>query len=104
MATPQEIETAEPTELVYVPSNSWAPVVVAAGITLILIGFFKGWSLWVVGAFILLLGLRSWWKPLERRDRGHAPRAALRHGRDPGRAGPPPALSRRARRSSCRAL
>jgi hypothetical protein len=62
MATPGEIETAEPTELVYVPNNSWAPVLVAAGITLILIGFFKGWSLWVAGAFILLLGLRSWWK------------------------------------------
>jgi len=58
----REIETAEPTELIYVPGNSWAPVIVAAGITLILIGFFKGWSLWVIGAFILLLGLRSWWK------------------------------------------
>jgi hypothetical protein len=62
MAGARDIETAEPTELVYVPNNSWAPVIVAAGITLILIGFFKGWSLWVIGAFILLLGLRSWWK------------------------------------------
>ena len=61
MATPDEIETAEPTELVYVPNNSWAPVIVAAGITLILVGFFKGWFLWAVGAFILLLGLRAWW-------------------------------------------
>ena len=26
-----------------------------------MIGFFKGWFLWVVGAFILLLGLRAWW-------------------------------------------
>ena len=61
MATPNDIETAEPTELVYVPNNSWAPVIVAAGITLILVGFFKGWFLWAVGAFILLLGLRAWW-------------------------------------------
>ena len=30
MATPDEIETAEPTELVYVPNNSWAPVIVFA--------------------------------------------------------------------------
>ena len=22
---------------------------------------FKGWFLWVVGAFILFLGLRAWW-------------------------------------------
>ena len=43
------------------PNNSWAPVIVAAGITLILVGFFKGWFLWAVGAFILLLGLRAWW-------------------------------------------
>jgi len=61
MATANEIETAEPTELVYVPNNSWAPVIVAAGITLILVGFFKGWFLWAVGAFVLLLGLRAWW-------------------------------------------
>jgi len=61
MAAPNDIETAEPTELVYVPNNSWAPVIVAAGITLILVGFFKGWFLWAVGAFILLLGLRAWW-------------------------------------------
>ena len=38
MAAPNDIETAEPTELVYVPNNSWAPVIVAAGITLILVG------------------------------------------------------------------
>ena len=62
MSPSRDIESAEPTELVYVPTNSWAPVLVAAGITLILIGFFKGWSLWVAGALILVLGLRSWWK------------------------------------------
>jgi hypothetical protein len=61
MAAANDIETAEPTELVYVPNNSWAPVIVAAGITLILVGFFKGWFLWAVGAFVLLLGLRAWW-------------------------------------------
>ena len=61
MTPVRDIEGAEPTELVYVPNNSWAPVIVAVGITFILVGFFKGWSLWVIGAFILLLGLRSWW-------------------------------------------
>ncbi len=57
-----DIETAEPTELIYVPNNSWAPVIVAAGVAFILAGFFKGWSLWVIGAVILLLGMRSWWR------------------------------------------
>jgi len=58
----RDIETAEPTELIYVPNNSWAPVLVAAGIALILVGTFKGWSLWIIGAVILLLGLRAWWR------------------------------------------
>ena len=62
MSPTRDIESAEPTELVYVPNNSWAPIIIAAGITFILAGFFKGWSLWVIGAFLLFLGLRSWWK------------------------------------------
>jgi hypothetical protein len=61
MGPRSDIEAAEPTELVYVPNNSWAPVIVAVGVTFILVGFFKGWSLWVIGAVILLLGLRAWW-------------------------------------------
>jgi len=61
MAPPSDIETSEPTELIYVPNNSWAPVIAAAGITLIMIGFFKGWFLWLAGAFVLLLALRAWW-------------------------------------------
>ena len=62
MAPPADEETAEPTELIYVPSNSWAPVIVAAGIALIMLGMFKGWFLWLTGAFILLLGLGAWWR------------------------------------------
>ena len=62
MAGTPDIESAEPSELVYVPSNSWAPVIVAAGIALIMLGMFKGWSLWVIGAVVLLLGLGAWWR------------------------------------------
>jgi len=62
VATPPDIESADPSELIYVPNNSWAPVLVAAGIALILIGMFKGWSLWIAGAIILLLGLGAWWR------------------------------------------
>lgn len=51
----------DPTELIYAPSPSWAPALVAAGIALILVGTFKGWFLWLVGAFVLFLGVRSWW-------------------------------------------
>lgn len=51
----------EPTELIYAPAQSWAPALVAAGITLIMVGMFKGWFFWLLGAFVLFLGARSWW-------------------------------------------
>ena len=52
---------SEPTELIYVPNPSWAPVLVAAAVALLLAGTFMGRFLYLVGAFVLLLGLRSWW-------------------------------------------
>ena len=51
----------EPTELIYVPNPSWAPIIVAAGIALLLAGTFMGWFLWLVGGVVLLLGIRAWW-------------------------------------------
>lgn len=52
----------EPTELIYVPNPSWAPVLVAAAVALLLAGAFMGWFLWLLGGFVLLLGARSWWR------------------------------------------
>lgn len=52
----------EPTELIYVPASSWAPVIVAAGLTLLAAGTFMGPILWVIGAIVLFLGARSWWR------------------------------------------
>lgn len=54
--------SAEPTELIYVPNPSWAPLLVGAAITLLALGIFMGWFLWLVGAFVLFLGVRSWWR------------------------------------------
>lgn len=54
--------TPEPTELIYVPNSTWAPVLVAVGIALLAVGAFRGWFLWAVGAFVLYLGVRSWWR------------------------------------------
>jgi hypothetical protein len=62
MSPAQDIESTEPSELIYTPSNSWGPVVTAAGTALVLVGFFKGWFVILVGVFFLLLGLRAWWR------------------------------------------
>jgi hypothetical protein len=50
----------EPTELIYVPNPSWAPIIVAAAVALLLAGTFMGWFLWLVGAVLLFLGVRAW--------------------------------------------
>lgn len=52
----------EPTELIYAPTPSWAPLLVAAGIALLIAGSFKGWFLWLIGAFVLFMGIRAWWR------------------------------------------
>jgi hypothetical protein len=50
----------QPTELVYVPSPSWAPVLAAAGIGIVAIGLFAGWIYSVAGALIALPAPWGW--------------------------------------------
>jgi hypothetical protein len=47
-------------ELVYLGEPSWAPVLTAAGLALILAGLAIGWVLSVIGAVIFLPALWSW--------------------------------------------
>ncbi len=54
--------STEPTELIYEPSPSWAPILVAAGIAMLAAASWMGWIMAVIGAFILLLGAGSWWR------------------------------------------
>ena len=56
------MDRTEPTELIYVPNPSWAPVLVAAAIALLVAGTFMGWFLWLVGGALLLIAGRAWWK------------------------------------------
>jgi hypothetical protein len=55
-------EVPEPTELIYLPGDSWAPVLVAVGIAIAIAAAFTQWWWVVPGAFIFLLGVRSWWR------------------------------------------
>ena len=52
----------EPTELVYLPAPSWAPPIVAVGIVAVATISFAAWYWAVLGALILLYGLRVWWR------------------------------------------
>ncbi len=54
--------SSEPTELIYAPSASWAPILAAAGIALLAAGAWMGWVMSVVGALILIWGVVSWWR------------------------------------------
>lgn len=47
----------EPTELVYVPHPSWAPVLAAAGLAGAVAGLFTGWFYSAVGGIVLLVAL-----------------------------------------------
>lgn len=55
----------EPTELIYLPGESWAPALVAAGIAIAIAAAFTAWWWAVIGLFVALLGVRSWWRQSE---------------------------------------
>lgn len=63
----------QPTELVYVPSPSWAPVLAGAGIAVVAIGLFAGIVYAVVGGVIALAALWGWIRSVGR-DIGRLPR------------------------------
>jgi hypothetical protein len=50
----------QPSELVYVPNPSWAPVLAGAGIAIVAIGLFGGWVYAAAGAVIALGALWGW--------------------------------------------
>lgn len=56
------VDASEPTELIYVPNNSTAPIIVAVGIALLAAGCFLGWFLWLLGAIAVYVGVSSWWR------------------------------------------
>lgn len=53
-------ETPEPTELIYAPADTAAPIAIAAGLLLILTGFIIWIAFSLVGLGLLFYGIRSW--------------------------------------------
>jgi hypothetical protein len=50
----------QPSELVYAPGPSWAPILAAAGIAVVAIGLFAGWVYSIAGGIIALAALWAW--------------------------------------------
>jgi hypothetical protein len=50
----------QPTELVYVPGPTWAPVLAGAGLAIVGIGLFAGWVYAAVGGVITVVALWAW--------------------------------------------
>ncbi len=60
MADESHTRNGEPTELVYIPEPSWHPILIAFGLAGVFASFFTWWPYGVLGAVLLLVGLRSW--------------------------------------------
>ena len=50
----------EPTELLYLPSPSWEPALLAAGLAGVVVSLFTWWPYGVVGAVVALAALWAW--------------------------------------------
>ena len=52
----------ERTELVYIPEPATYPILIAFGLAGILVSFFTWWPYGVLGAVLVLVGVRAWFK------------------------------------------
>jgi hypothetical protein len=56
----------EPTELVYAPAPSWAPLFTAVGAAALAVGAFTNFFYGLVGAIILVIAAVHWFRDAER--------------------------------------
>ncbi len=49
-----------PTEEIHLPDPSYLPVVLAVGVTIIVVGVIKSWVIVAIGAIIFLVALIRW--------------------------------------------
>ena len=55
-----ERRNGEPSELLYLPSASWQPALLAAGLAGVVASLFTWWPYGVVGALVALAALWAW--------------------------------------------
>ncbi|MQA75637.1 MAG: hypothetical protein GEU88_15080 [Solirubrobacterales bacterium] len=56
----EERRNGEPTELIYLPEPSWAPVLLAAGLAAAAASAFIWWPYGAIGAIVALFALLAW--------------------------------------------
>jgi hypothetical protein len=56
----QDRRNGEPLELLYLPSPSWQPALLAAGLAGVVASLFTWWPYGVVGALVALAALWAW--------------------------------------------
>lgn len=61
-----------PTEIIHLPGPSWAPVFLALGIALALLGTFAGWVYSAIGGIFALPAIWAWAR-LSSREAGRLP-------------------------------
>jgi hypothetical protein len=59
-------ELSEPTELIYLPSPSWAPAFTAAALLMLTVGAFKGLVYVIIGAILLIRAIIFWIRDADR--------------------------------------
>lgn len=52
----------EPTELIYLPGDSWSPALIAVGIAVSIAAVFTHWWWAVIGLVLVLVALVGWWR------------------------------------------
>jgi hypothetical protein len=59
---PEHVPAPPATELVYAPEPSWTPLLIAAGIMVLLLATFTWWVYGIIGVALLLPSLRYWFR------------------------------------------
>jgi hypothetical protein len=68
-----ERRVEEPTELIYLPSPSWQPALLAAGLGGVIASIFTWWPYGAIGAVVAIVALIAWIREA-RQEFGRLPR------------------------------
>lgn len=59
-AEPEQAQLPEPSETIHLPDPSYVPVIVAAGVTIAIVGVVVHWFLALSGSLVVLVAIIRW--------------------------------------------